>query len=680
MSRKNLFVGLVVLVALVNVVNLLPLLNSPYLGDDAWCESTLKGLVELSGIPLPQLCWQVVVDYMRDGRWYPAIVYYYPVFYYLDRYLYKVATLLFILSNIGLFGYFVYLSTSSRSAALIATLLPPVFFQLRFYHDPMLSYYFLMQVEFLLIVQSLVFFTLYLRKDASRYLLASLATFALSMLVYEAFYGFWVMHGAIAYFHFGRSNVRRVARAVSPFILLFVLNAVLIVLLRSASVVHYEGIRLGFDFGDWGMAFLKQVVAAIPLSYYLLTGAFNNTLEYARMYFANDVFNVFCLCSIAWVFAGLFCSGARRGDGSVNLAPLVVLGIGFWILPAPVVTLSAKYQRELTWGLGYLPVYVSCFGLMMLVTFAVMQVYVGLEGMGNRLRFGLLTVIGAIVCVVGAINYNNNRIVIQAYNFGEHYHRELIEQALEGGLMQGVPDGSHLFCGSPIRSWDSPAFFKMHSGLALQVTKPDGSSLDAHLGVTRPEKAFAAYLVPGSPHTYRFSGYGNGQCNRLSYRAAFEGFEGPVLAAVESPSGGANARQAFFLKYEAHGQGLGYAVLGRLVSLKADNRNVSALASDRIYMYVGIPLGYPYASICVAGTWADRDFVRPSRSFQITEKDLELVQSDTHGRLYKLPRSKMPRDADPRSIVVTMTAGDLRLPPLAPHYRLAIRSSLRRNP
>lgn len=680
MSRRSLFGGLVVLVALVNVVNLLPLLNSPYLGDDAWCESTLKGLVELSGISLPSLCWNVVLDYVRDGRWYPAVVYYYPVFYYLDRHLYKVVTLLFILSNIGVFGYFVYLATSSRSAGIVAALLPPVFFQLRFYHDPMLAYYFLMQVEFLLIVLSLIFFTLYLRQDSNRYLLGSLAAYGLSMLVYEAFYGFWVMHGIIAYFHFGRNNVRKAARAISPFVLLFVMNSCLILLIRHVFVVQYEGIQLNFVLTDWLIAFLKQVVAALPLSYYLLSGALHDTLAYARLYFANDVFSLFCLCSIAWLFASLFCWGARGTNPSTNLKPLIVMGLGFWILPAPVVTLSAKYQRELTWGLGYLPVYVSCFGLMMLATFVIMQIYVGLEGLGSKARTGILVAIGLIVCVVSAINYNNNRIVIHAYNFGEHYHRSLIEHALEGGMMQGVPDGSHLICGGQVRSWDNPAFFKMHSGLALQVTKPDGFSPDKHMGVTRLEKAFAAYRVPGASHTYRFADQGSGKCNALTYKAEFEGFEGPILAAVEGPSRNAKDRQTFFLKYEAHGQGLGYAVLGRLVSLKADKDNISALASDRIYVYVGIPLGYPYTSICIAGTWVDREFVRPCRSFQITEKDLKLVLSDRYGRLYKLPRSKMPRDVDPRSVVVSMTSGDLKLPPLAPHYRLAIRPTHQRTP
>jgi hypothetical protein len=673
MSRRNLFVCLVFLVALVNVVNLLPLLESPYLGDDAWCESTLKGLVELSGITLPKLCWNVVMDYVRDGRWYPAVVYYYPVFYYLDLYLYKLATLLFIMSNILVFGYFVYLSTSSKSAGLIAAMLPPLFFQLRYYHDPVLSYYFLMQVEFLLIVVSLIFFWWHLRNDRGLHLVASLATYALSMLVYEAFYAFWLMHALIAYFHFGRPNYRRIVRAVLPFLLLFVLNSGLTVLLRAVFVIHYEGIHLNFALKDWVLTFVKQLVAAAPLSYYLLTHVFSDTLEYARMYFASDLFLVCAIWSITWLFTSLFCSDARVPASSANLRPLIWLGLGFWILPAPIVTLSAKYQREITWGLGYLPVYVSAFGLMMLTTFLIMQVYGSLSRFGNRVRFGILSAIGVITCLVCMINYNNNRIVIQAYNFGEHYHRALIEQALTSGLMQSVPEGSHLICDFPIRSWDGPAFYRMHAGLALQVTKPRGFPPDEQLGVTRAEKAFAAYQVPGAPNTYKFSSARNGKCTLLNYKAEFEGLEGPVLAAREIPGRERTNRQAFLLKYEARAQGLGYAVLGRVVSLKGDNNTIAAVSSDRIYIYVGIPLGYPYWGICVAGTSADRDFFRPSRSFQLTEKDLELIQSDARGKLFKLRRAKMPREVDPRSIVVTMTAADLHLPQATPPYHVVSR-------
>ncbi len=149
--------------------------------------------------------------------------------------------------------------------------------------------------------------------------------------------------------------------------------------------------------------------------------------------------------------------------------------------------------------------------------------------------------------------------------------------------------------------------------------------------------------------------------------------EGPILATRKLPERDEKSRLVFFLKYEARSPGLGYAVLGRLVSLKADNAEISALASDRVYIYVGIPLGYPYRGICVAGTWADRDFFRSSKSFQFTEKDLELIQSDAQGKLFKLPRERMAREVDPRSIVVTMTASALHLPPRLPHYHLLTR-------
>jgi hypothetical protein len=163
LSRKRLRSYLIVLSILVNLVNLLPVIQSPFLGDDAWRESCISGVASLTNTNLGEITWSVTKDFIRDGRWYPLVVYYYAAFYYLDRVYYKTVEVGLILVNIILLGYLVQLITDRKSFFLITLLVAPLFFQFRFYHDPILYYYYLMQLEFLLLVSSLIFFLWFLR-------------------------------------------------------------------------------------------------------------------------------------------------------------------------------------------------------------------------------------------------------------------------------------------------------------------------------------------------------------------------------------------------------------------------------------------------------------------------------------------------------------------------------------
>ncbi|MBI5569402.1 MAG: hypothetical protein HY914_05595 [Desulfomonile tiedjei] len=661
MSSPRLHVYVALLVVLVNAISLLPVLESPYLGDDAWCESTLRGLCLLSKMSLGEVCWNTVVDYIHSGRWYPLVVYYFPVFYYLDQYLYKAATVLFVVANIVLFGYFVRLVTGSRSWALMAALLPPLFIQLRSYHDPVMSYYFLMQVEFSLILASLILLVHYLRSPRPVFLGLSIASWAGCLLVYEAFYAFWIMHGVVAYLHFGRRALRKVAATTAPFFLVAVVNLGIMLFVRAEFAPHYEGTSLNFAPQAWLWAFLKQAFAAVPLSYFAAFESWAAEVEFARSYFANDV-AVMC---VAWAILWLLASDCSRLGGRDRrhdaIKALLVLGTGFWLLPALIVTLSAKYQRELQWGLGYLPVYVSSFGLMMVALAAIAAAYQGAGRFSGAVRQLVVVVIVAAGIVVCGINYMTNRTVIHEYNYAEHFHRKLLEDALHSDLMRFVPQGSYVLCGYPLRSWNTPAFFRMHAGLTLQMVQPAGFSPDRKLGNMLVEEAFSEYRKPGSTHHYRFS-TGSHLCSEfLGYKAEFVASEGPVLRRMVGSKPTVQRRQAFFLQYAGQFKGAGYAVLGRVADLEADNQKIEGVAVDRLWVYTGIPVGYPYHDICVSGRWTNCRTLKQAGAFRFTEKDMRVVRSYPEGKLFEIPMRPSWKFIDAKSLMVHLTFTDASL-------------------
>lgn len=585
------------------------------------------------------------------------MVYYYPVFYYLDQHLYKALAVVFVLGNVLLFGWFVRALTSSRWVALLAMLLPPLFLQLRIYHDPILAYYYLMQLEFSAILISSIAFIKYLRTERIGFLILSLAAYGACLLTYEAFHAFWLTHFAVALVHFGKRDLRRILKTAGPFLALAVLNVCITVAIRAVFGPNYEGISLNPSPAAWAATFAKQVFAALPLSYFLSTDALADSWQHARMYFFNDLVVVCVAWVILWCFASETAFDGEHAESDSAVGALLLLGSLFWLLPGVLVSFSGKYQRELTWGLGYLPVYVSSFGTAMLVLAAIVAAYRAVErfnGFGRQIVVVSFALTGVIVC---GITYNSNRMVIQRYNYVEHYHRALIRDAMRGGLMSSVPDGSYLVASQPIHSWDTPAFYRMHSGLTLQIVTPTGFPPDEHLGNIRVEHAFPEWRVAGTDNVYDFvtSPVGRDRSTFQGYTVQFRGLDGPIVVRLAGRQAHSETREAFFVKYEAHFQGMGYAVLGRIAAMKADNSDVYAAASSAIRIYVGIPIGYPYGNISVTGEWIDRKTLRPTGSFHFTEKELQLISSGPRGKLFEIPASRMKHDIDPKSILATLS-------------------------
>jgi hypothetical protein len=51
-----------------------------------------------------------------------------------------------------------------------------------------------------------------------------------------------------------------------------------------------------------------------------------------------------------------------RGRSSAKARETLPYGLALWIVPALPIALSAKYQQQLHFGLGYLPVFLEYFG------------------------------------------------------------------------------------------------------------------------------------------------------------------------------------------------------------------------------------------------------------------------------------------------------------------------------
>ncbi len=641
---------LAVMVVLVTITSLAPIVQSPYLGDDSWRESTIRGVALLTDKSLWELIRATETDFLRSGRWYPLVLYYYPVFYFLDRLPYKILVVVFTLANVMLFGLFVKVITRSTTWALIATLLPVLTFQLRFYHDPMLSYYFLMQIEFLLVGLSLIFLVTYLRRPRLFLLVAAVASYTACLLTYEAFYGLCVLHLIVAYLTLGKSAWGRVLRIVSPFFFVSVLNLILAIVIRANFGVSYEGVTLGPDLWAWANTFAKQVASAFPLSYFFLSDAFHGMDTHVSMSQGLSLLFVCVLWASAWCVLSRSClhSGARLDANVVRLS--LAVGLAIWILPAPIVALSTKYQRELTWGLGYLPAYMSGFGVALIILAAIMSVYDRIAEKRGSVAWFAIGITAAAGCTICGINYRNNVTVVEAYRSAELRPRQIIENAMCCGLLRCVPQSSYLLCDLPIRGWDNPAFFKLHSGLTLQVVKHHGFPEDWQLGNRSVEESFSRFAAPGSKDLFRFDQARMEGAAFTGYNVKFIGLGWPIVTIAEKKQSPAPRDGVYFLKYGAWSETHGFAVLAKLRSLRGNSHQIDGMASEAVWVYIGTRPLCKGEDIGISGNWVDES-LNPCGSFLFRLKDVEAVRGDAHGQVILIPRSRMRNNVDPRSVV-----------------------------
>ncbi|MGC8908557.1 MAG: hypothetical protein ACP5M0_14110 [Desulfomonilaceae bacterium] len=646
--RRTLLLAIAALI--LNALCLLPLMNTPFLGDDSWCESTIRGFAELTNTSLGQLWWAVEKDYVRGGRWYPLVAYYYPLFYFATREVYKALVIALILVNVLQFGALVKGVTRSASMALMAMLMPPLFFQLRLYHDPILSYYGLMQVETAFILGSLSCFLKYLRSNKPAWLMGSAALYGLNLLTYEAFYGVLTAYVVLAYHQWGRSHYAKIAKALAPFVALATVNLLVMMALRALGNVRYQGNQLNLDPWVWGATLARQAFGALALSYF---ATFKETLAviYAALSPTALVFT--CVASAA-LFLGvwrLFEEREQAHVASKDLRLMALLGLILWLMPCVIVSGATKYQQELKWGLAYLPVYVSYFGV-------IMALLASLEFLAQRLvsrprlRSALALGLATSVAGVFVLNHMTNLFVVDAYRNAELRPRQLVETALKNGLFRSVPTGAYVICGLPIRPWDTPAFYKMHSGRSVQIVRVGALDMDDQLCTLHIHAAFG-WLSPGNgPRVLDFEQRMRPRPVFAGYTSQFDGWQGPILQFKRTSQVTSAPPDVFLLRYSSRDEGSGIVVLGKIMKLKAGDERVVAAAARNVTVFVECREAIAVDKIKVRGQLVNLRTLTPGSWFVADAADLSHAVRNPDGIIFSLESKQPGYGIEPRSISV----------------------------
>jgi len=347
------------------------LLLIPYASNGYWFDDSLNSqvyyLLHRTYGGLGEFAFRITKHWIEhEGRPMLGFLYGYSGFYFVnDLAALRLAQCVTVVINIALYGYVLWLlGATIRFLVVWATIVVGLFQIHGTGLDPVAAFAFHYQVLGIQLSIVLILFVKWLQNSKPKYLYAALILWLLFMLCYEVNLIFIPIAFAIMCIN-GNAYKER------PGLLLFLaafLYFTLTYYLRSHSDGgSYDGAALGVP-SEMGLAYVKHVATAFPfVSYFSIT---QNSLPIASL--VKEMIS----SSLAWavfVFSLtvlIICIPIKSSVRALRTEAFII-SLGMLLLPAIFPAISLRYQNQVEWGTGTLPVYYQYFGLAFFIAWSI---------------------------------------------------------------------------------------------------------------------------------------------------------------------------------------------------------------------------------------------------------------------------------------------------------------------
>lgn len=524
----------------------LPIFSGWYYGDDATSHYTKTFMRQENRTLLQYILSQMDYYILQVGRFYPAHIWHrFLTFYIFDSIqLYRFFILVMNASAVYCFAWMVKeFSSSKRLYYAVLLLFPGVFFFLTRYDDAITSYYMFIQALVIYLSISLICLRKYILNGKKRYMVISLLLYTLSLLTYESSYPMFLVY-PLAIFYLSDSPAKeRLKRTIIGSIPHFVTAVVcfgIYIYFSINATAEYQGISFNLDIGRIIVTFIKQVIAAFPVvphSYLIFDQQWNYHFN------INNAINNITILDIttATIFTCILILFYNRyKDENVSVKSrrfLIFLSILLVVCPSLIISVSMKYQQGLIWGLGYLTIYITRFGLLLLGFFAYEKII-------SFFKKGFLRTTAQVIAVCALIivhlfSLQGNRNVLYHKNQTTHV-RLIAEEAINAGLLSGIPENSIVYLGN---IWyDFPSFSRnkiFSEACAAKVTTDTMRSFIA-----------ASYKNTGAPRTYLYGDH-----------------------------------SVYYFHFNKFLSNIGYAFSGKINTLSVDEKNITEMTAENFKLY-----------------------------------------------------------------------------------------------
>ncbi|MEE2701607.1 MAG: cytochrome c-type biogenesis protein CcmH [Thermodesulfobacteriota bacterium] len=413
-------------------------MSSGFISDDSY-HSQIRGLLIFNDMTFWQEVWdRIAAGLSEAGRFRPVNwIYLYGLYYITqDLLLMKSLTLLIICIDVLLFSRIIRTFTGSQNLAYLCAFLVPLFFQFRFWHDPILAFTFFLPMMCMLLFVSILFLTAYFEKKKKSYLICFVVVYFVSLLAYEITYSFIFCYVAIIFFYSWRKESYTVITSIALLTLLHIGIGNYFHMGESPSSLEgeYLGSKLQLDIIGIIHALYIQATAAIPLSWKFANAPFH------QKFYEIGIENLIAYAT----FATLFCTALFKFDKN-SLNKNIIYKIIFFslcTLLGPALAIAASgHQKELIdagFGYGYTPVFIQYFGLCVL--FLLLLLFIKDLSSGPHYKKVLFVLIWLVVFSVGAITREENILIVKESNKFYKYPRELLGESIKNGLLDDVEE------------------------------------------------------------------------------------------------------------------------------------------------------------------------------------------------------------------------------------------------
>jgi hypothetical protein len=409
------------------VLILIPYMTNGFWFDDALNSQVYFGLQRVHG-DLVDFSFRVVKHWLyHEGRLMFGFLYGYPLFYFFnDLFALRLANSIAVIINISLFGYvFWVLGASVRFLVVWAILLVGLFQISGAGLDPVAGFAFhypILGIQLAIVLLLFIKWILY-KKDI--YLFCALIFWLFSMLTYEINIIFIPIALIITFLNGDQYRKFPGFLLISAALFYLALNFYFRTLPTGGG---YPGTRFGL-LTNIGLTYLKQLTASLPfISYLAIT---HNSFP------ISSIFKEAVSSSLAWVvfiISSIIFISFTKTKSSVGILrkEAFVISLGMFLLPAIFPAISLRYQNEVGWGAGTLPVYYQNFGFAFFGACA-MSFFprVGVY------RFVIPFIIGAYLVLNLTINLSMVKIIDKIWR----EPRDAFALQAQSGLFSKVKDG-----------------------------------------------------------------------------------------------------------------------------------------------------------------------------------------------------------------------------------------------
>ncbi len=431
------------------LINLYPVLSCWYYGDDTVTRDLYAFIRYEPGVLSNQLKYSISV-----GRLYPLHVLQRFLVFFIFNNITKYRIFILAMNILAIFSFAAMVkvySGSKRLFYMIMLLYPGVFLFLTRYDDAVTSYYMFIQTLVIYLSLSLIYLKKYMDNRKRRCLIFSVFLYLFSLLIYESSYLLVPVYPLTVYYLFegsARDRIKKALHVSLPYFIAAISCFAIYVSLSIFAVSEYQGIQFSFNIRKIAVTFLKQVVASFPVvphAYLFFNQQGEFIFDFWKTIGGITLMDIFSSIIFAFLLVLVYKRFQDKDGSHENKGFLLWLSLLLVVCPSLVISFSSKYQESLIWGLGYLPVYMTRFGLLLLFYFLFEWIISLIHCYQAKSAVKTITV--GVLVILHLFSLQGNRNVLIHKNRST-YQRQIVEQSIDAGLLRGIPEDSIILLGN----------------------------------------------------------------------------------------------------------------------------------------------------------------------------------------------------------------------------------------